>query len=41
MNDGTYEVKCVFLDPIAVDKQNIDSTIIKDGFHLKADIYRQ
>ena len=41
INDGTYDVKCLFLSPIPVDKSNIDSTIIKDGFHLKTDIYRQ
>lgn len=41
INDGTYDVKCFFLSPIPVDISNMDNTIIKDGFHLKSDIYRQ
>jgi D-xylose transport system substrate-binding protein len=40
INDGTYEVKYYVLTPIAVDKENIDDTIIRDGFHLKDDVYR-
>lgn len=39
--DGSFDVKCIFLNPIPVDKSNIDDTIVKDGFHLKTDIYRQ
>lgn len=38
--DGKYDVPYYVLDPIAVDKNNIDSTVIKDGFHIKDDIYR-
>ena len=41
MNDGIYDIKCLFLEPVAVDKSNIDETIIKDGFHLKSDVYRK
>lgn len=41
MSDGTYDIKCLFLEPVAVDKSNIDETIIKDGFHLKSDVYRK
>jgi D-xylose transport system substrate-binding protein len=40
INDGTYEVKYYVLDPVAVDKDNIDATIIRDGFHLKNEVYR-
>lgn len=38
--NGKYNVPYYVLDPIAVKKDNIDSTIIRDGFHLKEDIYR-
>ena len=40
INDGTYEVKYYVLTPIAVDKENIDETIIRDGFHLEDEVYR-
>lgn len=40
INDGTYDVKYYVLDPIAVDKGNINDTIIRDGFHLKDEVYR-
>lgn len=41
ISDGTYEVKYYVLTPIAVDKENIDETIIRDGFHLKDEVYRK
>ncbi|WP_425463895.1 D-xylose ABC transporter substrate-binding protein [Paenibacillus taihuensis] len=34
------DVPAILLEPIAVDKSNIDATIIADGFHKKTDIYR-
>lgn len=39
--DGTYDVPYYVLDPIAVDKNNIDDTVIRDGFHLKDEVYRK
>jgi len=27
------------LEPIVVDKNNVDATVIKDGYHTHADIY--
>jgi ABC-type xylose transport system substrate-binding protein len=27
------------LSPTVVDKENMDATIIKDGFHIKEDVY--
>ncbi|EYE88706.1 sugar ABC transporter substrate-binding protein [Fervidicella metallireducens AeB] len=39
--DGKYYVPYYVLEPIAVDKSNIDITIIKDGFHLKDEVYRK
>jgi D-xylose transport system substrate-binding protein len=41
INNGKYDVRYYVLDPIAVDKENIDETIIRDGFHLKDEIYRK
>jgi D-xylose transport system substrate-binding protein len=41
INDGRYDVKYYVLDPTAVDKENIDETIIRDGFHIKEEIYRK
>ncbi|MEK3884975.1 D-xylose ABC transporter substrate-binding protein [Paenibacillus sp. PL2-23] len=40
VNNGKIEVPSVLLAPIAVDKSNIDETIIKDGFHTRQDVYR-
>jgi D-xylose transport system substrate-binding protein len=28
------------IDVISVNKDNLDETVIKDGFHLKEDVYR-
>jgi len=38
--NGKYYVPYYALEPIAVTKENIDSTIIKDGFHLRNAVYR-
>ena len=38
--DGTYEVPYVMIDVVAVTKENMDDTVIKDGFYLKEDVYR-
>lgn len=39
MNDGTYDVPYVSIDPMMVNKDNIDSIIIGSGFHLREDVY--
>jgi len=41
VNNGKIEVPSILLPPIAVDRANIDATIIADGFHLKEDVYRK
>lgn len=41
INDGRYDVNYYVLDPTAVDKENINETIIRDGFHIKEEIYRK
>jgi len=38
-NDGSYDIPYVKLDPIAVNKKNIDTTIIETGFHLREEVY--
>ncbi|MCK9862979.1 D-xylose ABC transporter substrate-binding protein [Paenibacillus sp. ATY16] len=40
VNNGKIEVPSVLLSPIAVDKSNIDETIIADGFHSRKDVYK-
>lgn len=41
IDDGTYPIPYLMIDVIAVTKGNIDETVIKDGFHLKEDVYRE
>jgi D-xylose transport system substrate-binding protein len=38
-NDGTYDVPFIKLQPVAVNKDNMDEVIIGGGYHLKEDIY--
>ncbi|WP_373101269.1 MULTISPECIES: D-xylose ABC transporter substrate-binding protein [Pasteurellaceae] len=40
LNNGLKEVPAYLLDPIAVTKENIDETVIKDGFHSKDAVYK-
>ncbi len=40
LNNGLKDVPAYLLDPIAVTKDNIEETIIKDGFHSKEAIYK-
>ena len=40
VSNGKKDVDSVLLKPIQVDKGNLDATIIKDGFHSKADVYK-
>lgn len=37
--DGTYDVPSLELKPVAVTKENMDSVIIKGGFHAGEDVY--
>jgi D-xylose transport system substrate-binding protein len=39
VNNGKVEVSSVLLSPIAVNRENIDETVIADGFHLEEDVY--
>ena len=40
VNNGKKDVDSILLKPIQVDKSNLDSTVIKDGFHKKDDVYK-
>ncbi len=39
INNGKKDVPAILLEPVVVDKSNVDSTIIKDGYHTHAEIY--
>ncbi|WP_417527445.1 D-xylose ABC transporter substrate-binding protein [Marinomonas shanghaiensis] len=39
VNNGTKDVAAVLLAPIAVTKDNLDATVIADGFHSRNDVY--
>lgn len=41
INNGKKDVPAMLFAPIAVDKSNIDATIIKDGYHTRQDCYGQ
>lgn len=41
INNGKSEVPSILLSPIAVDRNNIDDTIIADGFHSRQDVYKE
>jgi D-xylose transport system substrate-binding protein len=37
--DGTYDVNCIYYEPILVTKENILGTVIKDGFYTLEQVY--
>lgn len=39
INDGTYEIPYIKIQPIAVTMDNMNEIIIDSGFHLKEDVY--
>lgn len=39
MRNGRYVIPYLFIDPVVVDANNMEETIIKDGFHLEDEIY--
>ncbi|MCR4908111.1 MAG: substrate-binding domain-containing protein [Lachnospiraceae bacterium] len=40
INDGSFDIPYISVEPIMVTKDNIDREIIDSGFHLKEDVYR-
>lgn len=41
VNNGTIDVPSILIEPIPVDKNNLDETVIKDGFQKREDVYRK
>jgi len=41
VNNGKADIPSILLDPIQVDKANLDSTVIADGFHAKDEVYKK
>lgn len=39
INDGSHDIPYVVLTPIAITKDNMDDTIIRDGFHTREEVY--
>lgn len=39
VNNGKIDVPSILLDVVTVDKQNINDTVIKDGFYTLEDVY--
>src|ERR1051326_1700725 len=39
INNGRKDVPAILIPPMSVDKNNVDSTVIKDGYHKREDIY--
>jgi D-xylose transport system substrate-binding protein len=40
INNGKIDVPSILQEPQAVDKENLDATIIKDGYHKCEDVYK-
>ena len=41
LNNGMKDVPSFLLEPIAVTKENLDATVIADGFHPKEEVYKK
>lgn len=40
VNNGKIDVPSILLDPVAVTKDNVYETIVKDGYHKLEDVYK-
>jgi D-xylose transport system substrate-binding protein len=40
INNGKVDVPSILLDPVVVDKSNIDETVVKDGYQKREAIYQ-
>ena len=40
VNNGKMEVPSILLEPITVDRNNLDQTVIKDGYQKREDVYK-
>ena len=41
VNNGKKDVPSILLESIAVDKANLDATVIKDGYHPREAVYKE
>lgn len=41
VNNGRVDVPFIYLEPIPVDKENVDATVIKDGYQKREDVYKK
>jgi len=41
INNGKKDVPARLLEPISVDKESIDRTVIADGYHKQAEVYQE
>jgi len=41
INNGVKDVPARLLEPISVDKETMDRTVIADGYHKKNEVYGQ
>lgn len=41
INNGKIDVPAVLIEPVVVDKANVDDTVIKAGYHRREDVYPQ
>jgi D-xylose transport system substrate-binding protein len=41
INNGLKDVPARLLEPISVDKENMDRTVIADGYHKQAEVYQK
>jgi D-xylose transport system substrate-binding protein len=39
ISDGKYSVPYYMIEPVAVNKDNMVNTVIKDGFHMMSEVY--
>ena len=41
VNNGRADIPSILLDPIVVDKTNMDETVFKDGYQKKENVYKE
>lgn len=39
--NGRKDVPSILLEPIPVDKENLDATVLKDAYHKREDVYKE
>ena len=40
INNGKMDVPSILQEPIAVDKDNMAATVVKDGYHTLEEVYK-